>query len=71
MSLPRQQLALVYGELLDDIFQPLCAAEDFTEAEEEPIRGELEIQELWHAGMLGAEGETQRHGRLRVLDFGE
>ena len=65
------QLAGAYGEFLNDILEPLCAAEDYTFPEEKPPLGELEVQALWHAGLLGNEGETQRHGHVHILDFGE
>lgn len=32
---------------------------------------EMEVQSLWRAGMLGHEGETLRHGSIRIIDFGE
>ena len=32
---------------------------------------EIEAQSLWMAGLLGTEGETLRHGKVRIIDFGE
>ncbi len=65
----RQRSADAYRNLLVRIRQECCGC-----AEEEPpppLPGELEVQALWHAGLLGNEGETMRHGRVRILDFGE
>lgn len=71
MTLPSpHSLADAYRRLLDDIFPPLCAAEDYTATE--PARlSELEVQSLWHVGLLGNEGSTISHGQVRILDFGE
>ena len=64
----RQQDADAYRALLERIRQSCgCAEAD----DEQPLPGELEIQALWHAGLLGSCGETMRHGRVRILDFGE
>ena len=64
----RQRDADAYRALLERIRQSCgCAEAD----DEQPLPGELEIQALWHAGLLGNCGETMRHGRVRILDFGE
>lgn len=66
-----KQLASAYGQLLDDILNPLYAAEDYTITEKKPLLSELEVQGMWQAGLLGNEGETTNHGHVRILDFGE
>ena len=67
-----QELADAYRQLRDDILPPaLCAAEDYSITEAPPKLGELEVQGMWMAGLLGHEGDTSTHGHVRVLDFGE
>lgn len=66
-----EQLAGAYERLMYEILQPLAAAEDYTIQEKKPLLSEMEVQGLWHAGLLGREGDTARHGHVRVLDFGE
>ncbi|MBQ7024717.1 MAG: DUF2851 family protein [Akkermansia sp.] len=64
----RQKDADAYHALLARIRMSCgCAEAD----EETALPGELEIQGLWHAGLLGNSGETLRHGCVRILDFGE
>ena len=63
-----QRLAASYGDLLSDILKPDAAAEG-----QEPFPAtlnELVVQELWEIGLLGCEGETCRHGAVRILDAG-
>lgn len=62
-----QYLANEYAHLLADILGVEGAAEDSPQ----PVPlGELAIQELWDAGLLGTEGTTAHHGSLRILDHG-
>lgn len=68
---PPKLLADAYKRLLEDITDPLYAAEDYTTEEKEPILSEMEVQGLWHAGLLGNEGDTSNNLHVRVLDFGE
>lgn len=65
-----KQLVSAYGRLLEEILTPLYAAEDYTLNAVPPL-GELEVQSLWQAGLLGNEGDTVGHGHVRILDFGE
>lgn len=37
---------------------------------ERELPPELLVQYMWHTGLLGREGKTERHGCVRVLDFG-
>lgn len=64
-----QHLAGAYAQLLDDILPSFGMAEDA--AEEELGLSEIEVQSLWHIGLLGNEGDTCRHGHVRVLSFGK
>lgn len=68
MSTDRQLYADAYRALLDQVHVSYgCAEQD----DELPLPGELEVQALWHGGLLGNGGQTMRHGEVRVLDFGE
>lgn len=69
---PLQTLADAYRQLLDFIensSDDLTAAEGYV-PQQAPF-AELEIQSLWATGIFSNEGETVRHGHLRILDFGE
>lgn len=47
-----------------------CLAGD--NAADIPLKlNEIEVQSLWMAGLLGHEGETARHGHVRIIDVGE
>ena len=61
----RQHLAAQYRELLADVY-PHCAAAPSAA----PPPPELIVQSWWAAGRLPREGQTQRHGAVRVLDAG-
>lgn len=67
-----QQSAEAYEQLHRAVLQD-CG--DCLAAEAEPSLGrklgELEVQSLWMAGLLGNEGTTLRHGQVRIIDFGE
>lgn len=65
-----QQAAARYEELLQRVYSNtgLGAAEAVPTLPDLP---ELEVQGLWMAGLLGKEGNTLRHGRVRIIDFGE
>ena len=69
---PLQTLADAYRQLLDSIEN---SSDDLTAAEghvpQQAPFAELEIQSLWATGIFSNEGETVRHGHLRILDFGE
>lgn len=68
MSEERQQRADAYEQLLRRVHADCCCGEDTAETE---LPGELAVQALWQAGLLGHEGETLRHGKVKILDFGE
>lgn len=68
MLTSRQHYADAYRHLLEQVLLSYgCAETD----EELPLPGELEVQALWHGGLLGHGGMTMRHGEVKVLDFGE
>lgn len=68
MPTERQLYADAYRALLEQVqISYGCAEAD----DELPLPGELEVQALWHGGLLGHEGQTLRHGVVRILDFGE
>ncbi len=65
--------AEAYAALLEQVGRAtLCvAAEGDAGAEDTlPLLREMELQSCWQAGLLGSGGETQRHGPVRILDFG-
>ncbi|MCH5284684.1 MAG: DUF2851 family protein [Akkermansiaceae bacterium] len=63
-----QHLAASYSRFRAEILCSPAAAD----APERPVElPELAVQELWELGALGCEGVTQRHGPVRLLDFGE
>lgn len=64
MEATRQHLAEQYRKLLADIYQG-CAEPEFP-----ALPPELQIQRWWAAGFLTNHGETQRHGKLRILERG-
>lgn len=68
MMYDKNRYADLYLSLKAEVERGYCCAEcddsTFTPSE-------LEVQALWHAGLLGTEGETMRHGKVRILDFGE
>ncbi len=68
MSPHPQQLADCYHSLLQRILREGGCAEEDALCE---IPGELEVQALWHSGLLGNTGRTMRHGEVRILDYGE
>lgn len=65
-----QQAAAQYEELLKRVFcdGDLSAAEHTRSLPNIP---ELEAQGLWMSGLLGKEGNSMRHGCVRIIDFGE
>lgn len=58
-----------YERLLHAVYEgdTFCAAET-THAF---LPSEMEVQSYWMAGLLGRSGQTQRHGIVRIIDFGE
>lgn len=72
MNLELQQGAEAYAELHRAVLQD-CGGYLAAEADSPTKRklGELEVQSLWMAGLLGNEGVTLRHGAVRIIDFGE
>lgn len=58
--------AQAYNNFLQDIFPPELA--EASAPAKDP--NEMEVQSYWAAGLLGNEGETMRHGTVRILDFG-
>ncbi len=64
MHATRQHLAEQYRGLLADVYQG--CAEDLSPA----LPPELQFQSWWAGGLLPAEGVTQRHGSLRILERG-
>lgn len=58
--------AQAYHALLQDIFPQ--GMEESSSLPAAP--GEMEVQSYWAAGLLGSEGETLRHGHVKILDFG-
>ena len=69
MNNDSQRLAEAYRNL---VVQVHCGF-GLAEADECEIErpSELEVQALWHSGLLGSEGDTLRHGKVHILDFGE
>ncbi len=47
----------------------LAAAEGTPETR--PVLSEMEVQSLWALGLFGCEWESERHGHVKILDFGE
>ena len=71
MNADLQQTAAVYERFMQDLTgEGTLLACDSTTAHPQSIR-EIDAQSLWMAGLLGTEGETFRHGRVRIIDFGE
>ncbi len=64
----RQRDADAYRTLWEQVRHELGCADGELEL---ALPGELEVQALWQAGLLGHGGETARHGSVKVLDFGE
>ena len=65
MPLHRQHLATQYRELLAEVYPPCAAA---PAAATPPA--ELTVQSWWASGQLQRDGQTLRHGEVRVLDPG-
>jgi len=68
----QQGLAEAYVAFTEAIYRDgsLSVAEDVN-AESSPLPPEMEIQRLWAQGLLTAQGETEHHGCVRVLDAGQ
>lgn len=65
----QHKLAAAYGSFAASIYAgALPAAAEETEPPTLPA--ELEIQRLWHLGLLGNAGTTEHHGAVRILDKG-
>lgn len=64
----RQRDAAAYRDLMEQVRRGCGCAETDPET---ALPGELEVQALWQAGLLGNSGQTLRHGQVRILDFGE
>lgn len=60
----REQLAFQYRELLETIYQG-CADAPFLS-----LPPEMQLQGWWNAGLFPAEGSTERHGAVRILEQG-
>lgn len=69
MSNERQRHANAYENLIHRVHTNCCCHEEQQSVPCQP--SELTVQALWHAGLLGSEGITLRHGKVRILDFGE
>ena len=66
MGNDRQRDADAYRSLLEQVRVSYgCAEAD----DELPLPNELEVQALWHSGLLGTGGQTLRHGKVQILDF--
>ena len=65
MNLNRHHLAEQYRELLAEVYAG-CAATPAASV----IPPELQLQSKWAAGLLAGNGNTLRHGLVRVLDSG-
>lgn len=67
---PPENIAERYREILRSV----ADACDLVAAEQDaPESGlsEMEVQSLWSSGIFGHEWESERHGHVRILDFGE
>lgn len=69
MNNDSQRLAEAYRNLVEQVHCGFGLAEADECEIERP--SELEVQALWHSGLLGSEGDTLRHGKVHILDFGE
>lgn len=63
----RRHLAVAYERMLSGVYSGSAAETELSEPERP---SEMQIQACWAAGLLGCEGETRRHGRVRILDPG-
>ena len=71
MNADLQQIAAVYERFLQDLTgEGTLLADECNTALPHNLK-EIEAQSLWMAGLLGAEGNTLRHGKVRIIDFGE
>lgn len=70
-AVAQQRLAAAYQEFTEAVYRDglLAATEDASGAVPQ-LPPEVEIQQLWAKGMLPAQGETERHGIVRILDAG-
>ncbi len=66
------RLAGAYRHLLTEVFKggDLQVEEDETGNKDERL-GELTVQRLWAAGMLGTTGETTQHQFVNIVELGE
>lgn len=64
-----------YAKQYRALLQAVADSCDPTAAEElpaaDPELSEMEVQSLWAVGMFGNEWESERHGHVSILDFGE
>lgn len=72
MSLDLSHGAGHYAQLLESVHRNLAASEEAEDGAITPpkLLSMAELQCLWMAGQLGHEGETVRHGHVRIVDFG-
>lgn len=68
-----ESAAQLYRELLQAVADAcdLSVGEEKLSEEAIPELSETEVQGLWISGIFGNEWESERHGHVRILDFGE
>lgn len=75
-KISRWRWAEAYAALLEQVSRGAaeCAAAEGADGaaldERTPRATEMELQGCWQAGMLGVGSETERHGPVRIMDFG-
>lgn len=74
-EISRRRWAEAYAALLEQVSRGAeCAAAEGDDGaasdEKTPRPAEMELQGCWQAGLLGTGGETERHGPVRIVDFG-
>ncbi len=65
--------AQCYRELQQSVAETcdMAVCERGETEEAAPELSEMEVQGLWESGIFGNEWESERHGHVRILDFGE
>lgn len=63
-------LAEAYRSFREEISHPQWETAEPEELTERELPPELVVQHMWHTGLLGRGGKTERHGCVRILDFG-
>ncbi len=71
ISWGQEKLAEAYARFTDTLYSCGGISANETTDKAPQLPQEIEIQQLWASGCLQADGHTEHHGEVRILDVGE